>query len=114
VIAADIRSRSDGASTPRLAAVSCELHEALEQACTQPRYARMPEDFDYHGQQWRRSRGSPATISEHVRSMADAAGASYFIAQFSFGDLVTSGVLHSGHLPPRAAGRAAGTRTSAV
>jgi hypothetical protein len=39
--------------------------------------------------------GSPGTISDHVRSMADAAGASYFIAQFSFGDLSPHEVLHS-------------------
>jgi len=49
---------------------------------TQPRYARMPEDFDTVVSNGGALAGSPATIRDHVKSMADAAGASYFIAQF--------------------------------
>jgi len=62
---------------------------------TQPRYARMPEDFDTMVSNGGAVAGSPATISDHVRRMADAAGTSYFIAQFSFGDLSHHEVLHS-------------------
>jgi alkanesulfonate monooxygenase SsuD/methylene tetrahydromethanopterin reductase-like flavin-dependent oxidoreductase (luciferase family) len=62
---------------------------------TQPRYARMPADFDTMVSNGGAVAGSPATISDHVRRMADAAGASYFIAQFSFGDLSHHEVLHS-------------------
>jgi hypothetical protein len=39
--------------------------------------------------------GSPGTIGDQVSGMAAEAGASYFIAQFSFGDLSQQEVLHS-------------------
>jgi alkanesulfonate monooxygenase SsuD/methylene tetrahydromethanopterin reductase-like flavin-dependent oxidoreductase (luciferase family) len=62
---------------------------------TQPRYARMPENFDTLVQNGGALAGSPATIRNLVRDMAGEAGASYFIAQFSFGDLTQQEVLHS-------------------
>jgi alkanesulfonate monooxygenase SsuD/methylene tetrahydromethanopterin reductase-like flavin-dependent oxidoreductase (luciferase family) len=62
---------------------------------TQPRYARMPEDFDTMVRNGSAIAGTPGTIRNLVRDMADEAGASYFIAQFSFGDLTQQEVLHS-------------------
>jgi alkanesulfonate monooxygenase SsuD/methylene tetrahydromethanopterin reductase-like flavin-dependent oxidoreductase (luciferase family) len=62
---------------------------------TQPRYARIPEDFDTMVENGGAIAGSPGTIRAHVRGMAEAAGANYFIAQFSFGDLSHQEVLHS-------------------
>jgi alkanesulfonate monooxygenase SsuD/methylene tetrahydromethanopterin reductase-like flavin-dependent oxidoreductase (luciferase family) len=62
---------------------------------TQPRYARMPEDFDTMVRNGGALAGSPGTIRNLVRDMAGEAGASYFIAQFSFGDLTPQEVLHS-------------------
>jgi alkanesulfonate monooxygenase SsuD/methylene tetrahydromethanopterin reductase-like flavin-dependent oxidoreductase (luciferase family) len=65
---------------------------------TQPRYARIPEDFDTMVQNGGAIAGSPATVRDQVRSMAEAAGASYFIGQFSFGDLGHEEVLRSAEL----------------
>jgi alkanesulfonate monooxygenase SsuD/methylene tetrahydromethanopterin reductase-like flavin-dependent oxidoreductase (luciferase family) len=62
---------------------------------TQPRYARIPEDFDTLVQHGAALAGSPGSIGEQVRAMAAEAGVSYFIAQFSFGDLTHDEVLHS-------------------
>ena len=62
---------------------------------TQPRYARIPEDFDTMVKNGGAIAGSPGTIRDQVRKMAGEAGASYFIAQFSFGDLSHQEVLHS-------------------
>jgi len=62
---------------------------------TQPRYARIPEDFDTVVSNRGALAGSPGTIAEQVRQMATEAGASYFISQFSFGDLSQQEVLHS-------------------
>ena len=62
---------------------------------TQPRYARIPEDFDTMVKNGGALAGSPATIRDLVRNVAGEAGASYFIAQFSFGDLSHQEVLHS-------------------
>jgi alkanesulfonate monooxygenase SsuD/methylene tetrahydromethanopterin reductase-like flavin-dependent oxidoreductase (luciferase family) len=62
---------------------------------TQPRYARMPEDFDTMVAGGGAIVGSPGTIRDQVHAMAEAAGASYFISQFSFGDLSQQEVLHS-------------------
>ena len=62
---------------------------------TQPRYARIPEDFDTMVQNGGAIAGSPATVRDQVRSMVQAAGANYFISQFSFGDLGHEEVLHS-------------------
>jgi alkanesulfonate monooxygenase SsuD/methylene tetrahydromethanopterin reductase-like flavin-dependent oxidoreductase (luciferase family) len=62
---------------------------------TQPRYARIPEDFDTLVKNGGALAGSPGTIRDYVRKMAGEAGASYFIAQFSFGDLSHEEVLHS-------------------
>jgi alkanesulfonate monooxygenase SsuD/methylene tetrahydromethanopterin reductase-like flavin-dependent oxidoreductase (luciferase family) len=62
---------------------------------TQPRYARIPEDFDTVVKNGGALAGSPGTIREQVRNMADEAGASYFISQFSFGDLSHQEVLDS-------------------
>jgi alkanesulfonate monooxygenase SsuD/methylene tetrahydromethanopterin reductase-like flavin-dependent oxidoreductase (luciferase family) len=62
---------------------------------TQPRYARIPEDFDAVVQGGGAVAGSPATIREQVHNMMEQAGANYFISQFSFGDLAQDEVLHS-------------------
>ena len=62
---------------------------------TQPRFARLPEDFDTMVQNGGAIAGSPGTIREQVRKMVDEAGANYFISQFSFGDLRQDEVLHS-------------------
>ena len=62
---------------------------------TQPRFARLPEDFDTWCKMAERIAGSPGTIREQVRRMADEAGANYFISQFSFGNLTQEEVLHS-------------------
>jgi alkanesulfonate monooxygenase SsuD/methylene tetrahydromethanopterin reductase-like flavin-dependent oxidoreductase (luciferase family) len=65
---------------------------------TQPRYARIPEDFDTMVQNGGAIAGAPATVRDQVRSMAQGAGVSYFIAQFSFGDLRHEEALHSAEL----------------
>jgi len=65
---------------------------------TQPRYARIPEDFDTVVGNGGAIAGSPGTIGEAVANMTKAAGASYFIAQFSFGDLSQQEVLHSARI----------------
>jgi hypothetical protein len=39
--------------------------------------------------------GSPGSIRDYVSNMAGEAGASYFVTQFSFGDLTQQEVLHS-------------------
>ena len=62
---------------------------------TQPRYARIPEDFDTLVQNGGAIAGSPGTIRDRVLHMIDKAGASYFISQFSFGDLCQEEVTHS-------------------
>ena len=62
---------------------------------TQPRYARIPEDFDTVVNNGGGIAGSPGTIREQVSRMMDAAGANYLISQFSFGDLTQEEVLHS-------------------
>jgi alkanesulfonate monooxygenase SsuD/methylene tetrahydromethanopterin reductase-like flavin-dependent oxidoreductase (luciferase family) len=65
---------------------------------TQPRYARIPEDFDTMVKNGGALAGSPGTIRDRVRTMAEEAGANYFISQFSFGDLSQREVLHSAGL----------------
>jgi alkanesulfonate monooxygenase SsuD/methylene tetrahydromethanopterin reductase-like flavin-dependent oxidoreductase (luciferase family) len=65
---------------------------------TQPRYARIPEDFDTVVANGGAIVGSPGTIRERVQSMTEQAGANYFISQFSFGDLTQEEVLHSAGL----------------
>jgi alkanesulfonate monooxygenase SsuD/methylene tetrahydromethanopterin reductase-like flavin-dependent oxidoreductase (luciferase family) len=62
---------------------------------TQPRYARIPEDFDTMVQNGGAIAGSPATLRDQVKRMVDASGTNYFIGQFSFGDLSHEEVLHS-------------------
>jgi alkanesulfonate monooxygenase SsuD/methylene tetrahydromethanopterin reductase-like flavin-dependent oxidoreductase (luciferase family) len=62
---------------------------------TQPRFARLPEDFDSVVQNGAAIAGSPGTIREQVKKMTDEAGANYFINQFSFGNLTQAEVLHS-------------------
>ena len=62
---------------------------------TQPRYARVPDDFDVLVQNGGALAGSPATIRDAVYNQAKAAGVSYFISQFSFGNLTHEEVLHS-------------------
>jgi alkanesulfonate monooxygenase SsuD/methylene tetrahydromethanopterin reductase-like flavin-dependent oxidoreductase (luciferase family) len=62
---------------------------------TQPRYARIPEDFDAVVRNGGAIVGSPGSIREQVSHMTEEAGASYFISQFSFGDLSHQEVLHS-------------------
>jgi alkanesulfonate monooxygenase SsuD/methylene tetrahydromethanopterin reductase-like flavin-dependent oxidoreductase (luciferase family) len=65
---------------------------------TQPRYARIPPDFETMVANGGALAGSPGTIGDQVRNMTDAAGASYFISQFSFGDLSHEEVLHSARI----------------
>jgi hypothetical protein len=62
---------------------------------TQPRYARIPDDFDTVVKNGGALAGSPGTIREQVKNITDEAGTNYFIAQFSFGDLTQQEVLHS-------------------
>jgi alkanesulfonate monooxygenase SsuD/methylene tetrahydromethanopterin reductase-like flavin-dependent oxidoreductase (luciferase family) len=62
---------------------------------TQPRYARIPDDFEAVVKNGGGIVGSPGTIREQVSRMANEAGANYFISQFSFGDLTQEEVLHS-------------------
>jgi alkanesulfonate monooxygenase SsuD/methylene tetrahydromethanopterin reductase-like flavin-dependent oxidoreductase (luciferase family) len=65
---------------------------------TTPRYARIPEDFDTAVQNGGAVAGSPQTIREMVGNMMNQAGVSYFIAQFSFGDLTHEEVLYSARI----------------
>jgi len=51
---------------------------------TQPRYARIPEDFDSVVENGGAIAGSPGTIRDRVRHMTEEAGTNYFISQFSF------------------------------
>jgi alkanesulfonate monooxygenase SsuD/methylene tetrahydromethanopterin reductase-like flavin-dependent oxidoreductase (luciferase family) len=62
---------------------------------TQPRFARLPEDFEVAVTNGGALVGSPGTLRDRIRGMAEEAGVSYFIAQFSFGDLTQQEVLHS-------------------
>ncbi len=62
---------------------------------TQPRFARLPEDFDTLVANGGAIAGSPGTIADRIHAMTGEAGASYFISQFSFGDLTQEEVLHS-------------------
>ena len=62
---------------------------------TQPRFARIPEDFETAGQQRRRAGRIARYASRPGSRHGDEVGASYFIAQFSFGDLSQQEVLHS-------------------
>jgi alkanesulfonate monooxygenase SsuD/methylene tetrahydromethanopterin reductase-like flavin-dependent oxidoreductase (luciferase family) len=62
---------------------------------TQPRFARLPEDFETLVANGGGIVGSPGSIREQVDRMTSEAGASYFISQFSFGDLSQQEVLHS-------------------
>jgi alkanesulfonate monooxygenase SsuD/methylene tetrahydromethanopterin reductase-like flavin-dependent oxidoreductase (luciferase family) len=69
---------------------------------TTPRYARIPDNFDAAVSSRAAIVGSPATIRDAVYGMADEARASYFIAQFSFGDLTHEEVMHSANIFARA------------
>lgn len=62
---------------------------------TQPRFARMPEDFDALVENGGGIAGSPAAVRDRVRAMTAEAGANYFIGQFSFGELTHEEVMHS-------------------
>jgi len=62
---------------------------------TQPRYARIPEDFDSLVQGGGAIVGSSTSLRDRVRCVMEEAGVNYFIAQFSFGDLRQEEVLHS-------------------
>ena len=81
---------------------------------TQPRYARIPEDFDTMVQNGGAIAGSPATVRDQVRSMVETSGATYFIAQFSFGDLGHEEVLQSAGLFARELLPKAGERGAPV
>jgi alkanesulfonate monooxygenase SsuD/methylene tetrahydromethanopterin reductase-like flavin-dependent oxidoreductase (luciferase family) len=65
---------------------------------TTPRYARLPEDFDTVVANRGAIVGSPGTIRETVDAMMSEAGVSYFIAQFSFGNLAHEEVLRSAQI----------------
>ncbi|MGE0288228.1 MAG: LLM class flavin-dependent oxidoreductase [Bradyrhizobium sp.] len=62
---------------------------------TQPRYARIPDDFETVVKNGGGVVGSPGSICEQVSRIAGEAGANYFVSQFSFGDLTHEEVLHS-------------------
>jgi alkanesulfonate monooxygenase SsuD/methylene tetrahydromethanopterin reductase-like flavin-dependent oxidoreductase (luciferase family) len=62
---------------------------------TTPRYARIPDNFEAVVSNRAAIVGSPATIRDAVYRMAEEAGASYFITQFSFGDLTHEEVKRS-------------------
>lgn len=62
---------------------------------TQPRYARIPEDFDTLVANRGAIVGSPGTLRPQIETMLREAGANYFISQFSFGDLRYEEVLRS-------------------
>jgi alkanesulfonate monooxygenase SsuD/methylene tetrahydromethanopterin reductase-like flavin-dependent oxidoreductase (luciferase family) len=62
---------------------------------TQPRYARIPPDFDTLVANGGAVVGAPGTLRPQIESMLAQAGANYFISQFSFGDLTHEEVLHS-------------------
>jgi alkanesulfonate monooxygenase SsuD/methylene tetrahydromethanopterin reductase-like flavin-dependent oxidoreductase (luciferase family) len=62
---------------------------------TTPRYARIPDNFEAAVSNRAAIVGSPATIRDAVYRMAKEAGASYFIVQFSFGDLTHEEVKRS-------------------
>ena len=62
---------------------------------TQPRFARLPEDFDTLVENGGAIAGGPASLRDRIASMMEAAGTSYFIGQFSFGDLSHEEVKHS-------------------
>jgi alkanesulfonate monooxygenase SsuD/methylene tetrahydromethanopterin reductase-like flavin-dependent oxidoreductase (luciferase family) len=62
---------------------------------TQPRFARLPEDFETLVANGGAIVGAPSTLRDQVRSMAEAAGVNYLIGQFSFGDLSQEEVKHS-------------------
>ncbi len=65
---------------------------------TQPRFTRLPEDFDAVVEAGFAFAGGPATVREQVGVVVEAAGANYFIAQFSFGDLAHEEALRSARL----------------
>jgi alkanesulfonate monooxygenase SsuD/methylene tetrahydromethanopterin reductase-like flavin-dependent oxidoreductase (luciferase family) len=65
---------------------------------TQPRYARIPDNFDAVVANRAAIVGSPATIRDAIYRMGEEAGVSYFITQFSFGDLTHEEVRHSAEI----------------
>jgi alkanesulfonate monooxygenase SsuD/methylene tetrahydromethanopterin reductase-like flavin-dependent oxidoreductase (luciferase family) len=65
---------------------------------TQPRFARLPEDFDTLVENGGAIVGSGANLRDQVRSMMGASGTNYFIGQFSFGDLSHEEVMHSANV----------------
>ena len=65
---------------------------------TQPRYARIPEDFDTLVAHGIAIAGSPGTVADQVQGMMEQANVNYFISQFSFGDLTQEEVLGSAGL----------------
>jgi alkanesulfonate monooxygenase SsuD/methylene tetrahydromethanopterin reductase-like flavin-dependent oxidoreductase (luciferase family) len=65
---------------------------------TQPRYARIPEDFDTLVAHGIAIAGSPGTVADQVQTMMEQANVNYFISQFSFGDLTQEEVLGSAGL----------------
>ena len=62
---------------------------------TTPRYARVPDNFDAAVDSGAALAGSPGTIRDAVRGMAEKAGVSCFNSQFSFGDLSHEEVMKS-------------------
>jgi alkanesulfonate monooxygenase SsuD/methylene tetrahydromethanopterin reductase-like flavin-dependent oxidoreductase (luciferase family) len=62
---------------------------------TQPRFARLPDDFDTLVANGGAIAGGPRALRDQVRIMMEAAGTNYFIGQFSFGDLTHEEVIHS-------------------
>jgi alkanesulfonate monooxygenase SsuD/methylene tetrahydromethanopterin reductase-like flavin-dependent oxidoreductase (luciferase family) len=54
---------------------------------TQPRFARLPEDFDTLVQNGGAIVGAPGRIADQIHRIMQEAGTNYLITQFSFGDL---------------------------
>ncbi|WP_027582394.1 LLM class flavin-dependent oxidoreductase [Bradyrhizobium sp. Ai1a-2] len=80
---------------------------------TPSRIAKMvSEDFDTMVQNGGAFAGTPATLRDQVKRLANASGTNYFIGQFSFGDLRHEEVLHSAEIFAREVLPLAGERTA--
>lgn len=62
---------------------------------TQPRYAKIPEDFDSLVQGGGAVVGSGASLRDQIGRLVAEAGVTYLISQFSFGDLRHDEVMNS-------------------
>jgi hypothetical protein len=76
---------------------------------TQPRYARIPEDFETMVGNGGALAGSPGTIRDQVRDMAGAAGELFHRPVFLRRSVASGDAALRGHLCPRSASGVAGT-----